>query len=75
MILARMAADAATAARRPSLTDKGLLAEIVHLLEIRTPIYRELADLAVDTEGKPPAELAAEIIGWLQACGAVGSIE
>ena len=74
-ILARMAADPATAARRPSLTGKAPLDEIVHLLEIRTPVYRELADLVVDTEGKPPAELAAEIIGWLRACGAVESIE
>ncbi len=68
-ILARMAADAATAARRPSLTDKDPLDEIVHLLEVRTPVYRELADLTVDTEDKPPAELAAEIIGWLRSAG------
>lgn len=51
-ILARMAGDATTATRRPDLTDKGPLAEIAHLLEIRTPIYRETAHLALDTEGK-----------------------
>ncbi|MCE5266953.1 MAG: shikimate kinase [Planctomycetaceae bacterium] len=64
-ILARMASDSTTPARRPSLTAKDPLEEIVHLLEVRTPIYRELADLVVDTEGRSPAELAAEIIEWL----------
>ncbi len=74
-ILARMSADAATAAQRPNLTGRPPLDEIRHLLEIRTPVYRELADLVVDTESRPPAELAAEIVGWLQACGSVESIE
>ncbi len=70
-----MSADAATAAQRPNLTGRPPLDEIRHLLEIRTPVYRELADLVVDTESRPPAELAAEIVGWLQACGSVESIE
>jgi shikimate kinase len=73
-ILARMAADPATAAQRPSLTGRPPLDEIRHLLEIRTPVYRELADLAVDTENKPPAELATEIVGWLRTCGVIGPI-
>ncbi|MEN6459128.1 MAG: shikimate kinase [Thermoguttaceae bacterium] len=66
-ILARMTADPITPARRPNLTDKSPLAEIVQLLEVRTPLYEELADLAVDTEGKSPDELAAEILTWLQS--------
>ena len=61
-ILARMMGDATTASRRPDLTDKGPLAEIIHLLEGRTPIYEESAHFTVDTEGKPPEDLAAEII-------------
>ena len=52
--------------RRPDLTDKGPLDEIVHLLEVETPIYQESAHLAVDTEGKTPAELADEIIEQLK---------
>ena len=62
-IHARMAGDAITASRRPSLTDKDGLAEIVHLLEVREPAYRETADLAIDTEDKTPTEVATEILG------------
>jgi shikimate kinase len=61
-ILARMSGDATTAARRPDLTDKDPLEEIVHLLAARTPIYQETADLTVDTEGKTPEQLTAEIV-------------
>jgi shikimate kinase len=65
-ILARMSADSTTAARRPDLTNKDPLAEIDHLLEIRTPIYQESAHVAVDTEGKTPEELMATIIRQLK---------
>jgi shikimate kinase len=74
-ILARMAADPATVAQRPSLTGQPPLDEIRHLLEIRTPVYRELTDLVMDTEERPLAELAAEIMGWLRACGVIQPIE
>jgi shikimate kinase len=61
-VLARMSGDATTAARRPDLTGKDPLEEIVHLLAVRTPIYQETADLIVDTEGKTPEQLTAEIV-------------
>ena len=61
-ILQRMNADATTAARRPNLTDRKPLEEIVHLLARREPIYRQTADLVVDTENHPPEELAEEIL-------------
>jgi shikimate kinase len=61
-ILARMSGDVTTAARRPNLTEKDPLAEIVDLLGRREPVYREAADFALDTEGRTPAELAAEVI-------------
>jgi shikimate kinase len=64
-ILARMAADATTAGRRPNLTGREPLDEIVQLLAAREPIYRLAADLAIDTEGKLPADLADEIIAAL----------
>lgn len=64
-ILARMCADQTTAARRPSLTGKGPLEEIVDLLAKRTPIYAATAHLCVDTEGKSPAQLVDEILGHL----------
>lgn len=61
-ILARMSGDASTASRRPNLTDKTPLDEIVELLRTRAPIYQETADFRVDTEGKSPEELTAEIL-------------
>ena len=64
-ILARMSADPTTAARRPNLTEHDPLAEIVELLARREPIYREAAHLVVDTEGKSPEQLAAEILARL----------
>ena len=64
-ILARMSGDATTAARRPDLTDRGGLEEILHLLAQREPIYRESAHLEVDTEGKTPDAIAAEILDRL----------
>jgi len=66
-ILARMTGDQTTAARRPNLTDKDPLAEIVHLLEKREPIYRETAHHVVDTEGRDPEQLAEAILTWFQA--------
>jgi shikimate kinase len=64
-VLQRMSGDATTLSRRPSLTDKNPLDEIVHLLERREPIYRESAHLAIDTEGKTPEQIVAEILGQI----------
>jgi shikimate kinase len=61
-IHARMTADATTAGRRPQLTSKGALEEIVHLLEVREPAYRAAAHLEIDTEGRSPREIADEIL-------------
>ena len=65
-ILARMSADATTADRRPNLTDKDPLEEIVHVLESRTPIYGQSAHVTVDTEGKTPEALVTEIVEQLK---------
>ncbi len=61
-ILRRMCGDSTTAARRPNLTGRGPLEEIIELLGRRKPIYREAAHLEVDTEGKTPEQLATEIL-------------
>lgn len=66
IILARMNADATTASRRPSLTGKSPLDEILELLAARDPIYREVADFQVDTENKSPEAIAAEILDRCQ---------
>jgi shikimate kinase len=65
-ILARMSGDATTADRRPSLTNRPPLEEIVQLLGRREPMYRESAHLIVDTEGKSPGQLADEILAGLK---------
>ncbi len=61
-VLARMSADATTAARRPSLTEKDPLTEIIEVLERREPIYRKTADLVLDTEDRAPDALADAIL-------------
>ena len=65
-ILSRVAADGSTSSRRPNLTTAGGLAEIEQLLKARLPQYRECATLVVDTEGKSPEEIAAEIMDRLR---------
>ncbi|PHR94574.1 MAG: shikimate kinase [Blastopirellula sp.] len=64
-ILARISGDATSGDRRPSLTDQAPLQEIIALLEIREPIYRECADLIIDTENRLPESIADEIINTL----------
>jgi shikimate kinase len=61
VIVARLAADAATAGRRPNLTQSGGRQEVEALLAERTPLYRECATLTVDTNGKTCAQVADEI--------------
>jgi len=65
-IHARMSADATTAGRRPSLTNRGELDEIIHLLEKREAVYRETAHFQIDTEGKSPEELVGQILKSLK---------
>ncbi len=64
-ILKRMSGDATTAERRPSLTGHGPLDEIVQLLALREPMYRDTADFTIDTENRTPEELTAEILDRL----------
>jgi shikimate kinase len=64
-IVRRLAADTATAERRPALTAAGTAAEVAAVLRERTPLYRETADLELDTAGKSPSQVAQEILDWL----------
>jgi shikimate kinase len=59
----RLQTDATTAARRPPLTVGGL-PEVVQLLQVREPLYRECADWTVDTAGHTPEEVVALILNW-----------
>lgn len=60
-LLARIEADAATAARRPNLTGAGGIEEVRAMLAIREPIYRDCADLIVEAGDRDPAAIAEEI--------------
>jgi shikimate kinase len=57
----RLLKDLTTASRRPPLTIGGL-AEVKELLQQRTPLYQECADLTIDTAGRTPDEIAATIL-------------
>ncbi len=48
-IAARMEKDVATGAERPSLSDKSSIGEMNVIMTEREPLYKRLADLAVDT--------------------------
>ncbi|ASV73203.1 Shikimate kinase I [Thermogutta terrifontis] len=61
-IYRRMTTDPTTGARRPNLTARGGLEEIVELLTKREPVYRETADWVIDTENKSPSQVADEIL-------------
>lgn len=60
----RVQADAASAERRPPLSIGGR-AEMEEVLRFREPLYRQCADYIVDTAGREPKEIVAEILNNL----------
>lgn len=58
----RLEADLQSGAERPPLTGAGTIAEIAHVLEARTPLYQEVADLALETLDRTPEEIAELIL-------------
>jgi shikimate kinase len=62
----RMYSDPTTKDRRPNLTDRGGLEEIIELLQKREPVYRQTADYVVDTDGKTVEDVAAEVLAYLK---------
>ncbi|QDV74991.1 shikimate kinase [Botrimarina mediterranea] len=65
-LAARIAGDATTASRRPSLTGLAGLEEVERVLAVREPIYRECATVAIDVDGRAPEAIADEIVGHFQ---------
>lgn len=63
----RIHGDATTAERRPNLTGRGGYDEIVAMLTIREPLYREVAQKTVETDQRTPDEIAEEIALWFAA--------
>jgi shikimate kinase len=58
--------DPVTATRRPALASGGL-DEVVNLLAVREPLYRQVADLTLDSSDRSPDELAAAILASWRA--------
>ena len=63
----RIEGDATSQQRRPSLSDRGGFAEVVELLAAREPLYRELAQKIVLTEGRTPDDVVEEIVDWVKS--------
>jgi shikimate kinase len=61
----RLAADPATAFRRPALTGGDVLDEVATAVAAREPLYRGVADATIDAASDSPDRLAERIAGWL----------
>ena len=67
VIRRRLAADPATVTRRPALAGGDPLDEVEHALRDRGPLYREVADVTVETDGSAAPEVVRRIATWLAA--------
>ncbi len=74
-ILTRLAADDTTGGRRPNLTTSGGRDEVAQLLCQREPLYRQTADVIVDTEGRPLATVIEEVFTALGPLLQQGAVE
>lgn len=63
----RIQSDTTTASRRPALSKLGTLDEIRSILEVRTPLYRDAADIEIDTTELTTTDVADKVIHWLRA--------
>jgi shikimate kinase len=68
----RISTDGSTGGRRPALLGGGP-EEVAAVVAQREPLYRECAHAAVETAGRAPAEVAAEVLAGLAGRGARGS--
>jgi shikimate kinase len=64
-VIARMQADRGSEKRRPPLTGETPADETEALLAARTPVYRAVADGAVETSGKSVEQIVDEICSRL----------
>lgn len=63
----RISSDERSTSMRPNLTDSGGYAEVEAVLAEREPIYRGLASLNINTDGKSPDEIVEEILLWAKS--------
>jgi shikimate kinase len=54
-----------TASRRPALSGGDPLDEVADALAAREPLYREVADVAIDTATADATAVAEQILAWL----------
>jgi len=62
----RLDADGAAGPLRPSLTSTGTEQEVEAVLAERTPLYREAADLEVETDGLAPEDIGRRILETME---------
>jgi len=62
----RMLADPATAGQRPRFSPVDLAVEIRNTLAVRAPVYRRLANLAIDTTALDAEACVDRIVAFLQ---------
>ena len=67
----RIDGDTTTASRRPTLTVGGR-DEVAELIAAREPWYRDCANLTINTTGRTPAEIVAQMRGRITAEGREG---
>ena len=65
-IFERISNDETTQSRRPKLSNLSDRDEIRSILEMRVPWYKEVADLAVSTDGVSMERVAKTIVDWHQ---------
>jgi shikimate kinase len=58
----RLGSDPSGFDQRPALTSACTIVEIAQVLEVRKPLYKEVADAVIETAGKTPDEVAAAIL-------------
>jgi len=68
-IVTRMIVDGKSEEERPSLSSDPLVDEIMHILEQRTPLYREMANLIIDTTVAAADETAVNILEYMDKKG------
>jgi shikimate kinase len=61
----RLGHDQATHTARPALTSLGTLEEVMTVMHARNTLYREVADVVIDTTGKDPETVADEVLAAL----------
>jgi shikimate kinase len=54
---------------RPALTPMGTLEEIEHVLTVRLPLYREVANAVIETDRRTPTEVAEAVLKTLPGTG------